>query len=158
MTRAQASLLLLPTQEHHKRPWSLAIALSRCAQDLVELPSHLFEQWAAHPSSLRVLARHHSTQERLPLDACQAIGRHRRSFAGLELQQQLLLSLADQRLFGDAPVGAGGTSLAWAEATTPYSSLPFVKGELFFGCVVVIAALLKVRKVAEVWPRHDACA
>lgn len=36
--------------------------------------------------------------------------------------------MADQRLFGSPPPPEGGTSQAWAEAVTPYSSLPWVRG------------------------------
>ncbi len=42
---------------------------------------------------------------------------------------QVLLALADQRLFGEAPLPPGGTGEAWAEATAPWASIPWVPGE-----------------------------
>ena len=62
---------------------------TRCAQDLVEVPSHLFEHWAVDPSTLRVLAKHRSTREPIPLEAAESLVRARRTCSALELQGQV---------------------------------------------------------------------
>jgi intermediate peptidase len=61
---------------------------TRCAQDVVELPSHLWEYFALDPRSLAYLVRHHATLEPLPAGAASALAFARRQFAALELQQQ----------------------------------------------------------------------
>lgn len=62
---------------------------TRCAQDLVEVPSHLFEHWACHPASLGVLARHAGTGEPLPPAMMAPLAAAREALAALELQQQV---------------------------------------------------------------------
>ncbi|EFJ50295.1 hypothetical protein VOLCADRAFT_88756 [Volvox carteri f. nagariensis] len=96
---------------------------TRCAQDLVEVPSHLFEYFASDPRVMGLLARDRSgcaagaggdaeEGEPIPEELFRQLAAGRSVAAALELQQQLVLSLADQWLFGEghghAGVGAGG--------------------------------------------------
>jgi len=80
---------------------------TRCAQDVVEVPSHLFEHFLSDPRSAAVLARHRGPA-RAPLPAA-LHARLRRgmdaSFPALELQHQALLALADQACHGGGPAG-----------------------------------------------------
>jgi hypothetical protein len=61
---------------------------TRCAQDVVELPSHLWEYFALDPRTLAYLVRHYATLDPLPAEAYLALAAGRRQFAALELQQQ----------------------------------------------------------------------
>ncbi|KAL6759533.1 hypothetical protein V8C86DRAFT_2574236 [Haematococcus lacustris] len=116
---------------------------TRCAQDMVELPSLLWEKFASDPRSLALLARHRTTRDPLPDGLAAAMCADRSHFWAIDLQQQVLLSLADQRLFGAPEVPAGGTSDAWRHAVEPHSSLPWITGshpEARFGHLTIYAA------------------
>jgi len=103
---------------------------TRCAQDMVEVPSHLWEHFVADPRTLRLMARHHQTDDPLPLDLCNKVFSYRKMFSGLELQQQVLLSLVDQAYHGPRASEAvqQGTGLAWERVVEPHTSLPTVSG------------------------------
>ena len=62
---------------------------TRCAQDLVEVPSHLFEHWAVDPHTLGVLARHRSTRDPIASKAAESLVKARRTCSALELQGQV---------------------------------------------------------------------
>ncbi|GIL91162.1 hypothetical protein Vretifemale_18866 [Volvox reticuliferus] len=89
---------------------------TRCAQDIVEVPSHLFEYFASDPRVMAVLARDRSATaagadgamedgEPLPEGLLKELVAGRSVTAALELQQQLVLSLVDQWMFGEQPPG-----------------------------------------------------
>ncbi|KAF5843142.1 hypothetical protein DUNSADRAFT_2179 [Dunaliella salina] len=103
---------------------------TRCAQDMVEVPSHLWEHFVADPRTLRMVARHHQTDDPLPLDLCNKVSSYGKMFSGLELQHQVLLSLVDQAYHGPHASEAvqHGTGLAWERVVEPHSSLPTVSG------------------------------
>ncbi|MEW5313109.1 MAG: hypothetical protein WDW38_004701 [Sanguina aurantia] len=103
---------------------------TRCAQDLVEVPSHLWEHFASDPRTIAAIARHAKTGDPLSLNQSTAASKGmRRPFAALELQGQILLSIVDQTLFGPGPIPAnGGTSQAWATVTERHGSLPVAEG------------------------------
>ncbi|PNW86102.1 hypothetical protein CHLRE_02g073400v5 [Chlamydomonas reinhardtii] len=123
---------------------------TRCAQDLVEVPSHLFEYWATDPLTMGLMARDRSNDssaaagaggggEPLPPALLKELIAGRAATAALELQQQLVLSLADQWLFGEnppAPTAAAGAGSAsswnssdvWRKAVEMASSVPYVPG------------------------------
>ncbi|PNH07339.1 Mitochondrial intermediate peptidase [Tetrabaena socialis] len=119
---------------------------TRCAQDLVEVPSHLFEYFVADPRVMALLARDRSAcgagadsgprdGEPMPEGLLRELVEGRSATAALELQQQLVLSLADQWLFGEHPPGPAGaesgglpTSDVWQKAVGLASSVAFVPG------------------------------
>uniref|UniRef100_A0A7S3QPV1 Peptidase M3A/M3B catalytic domain-containing protein n=1 Tax=Dunaliella tertiolecta TaxID=3047 RepID=A0A7S3QPV1_DUNTE len=114
---------------------------TRCAQDMVEVPSHLWEHFVADPRTLRLMARHHQTDDPLPLDLCnKQVFSYRKMFSGLELQQQVLLSLVDQAYHGPRASEAvqQGTGLAWERVVEPHTSLPTVSGEWARGYPLLI--------------------
>lgn len=77
-----------------------------------QIPSHLFEHFARCPSVVTQWARHHTTGQRLPADLLEEALLAKNAFSALELQNQLLYSLADQHMFGPA---VGDLSLLTAE-------------------------------------------
>ncbi|KXZ54341.1 hypothetical protein GPECTOR_5g423 [Gonium pectorale] len=125
---------------------------TRCAQDLVEVPSHLFEYFAADPRVMALLARDRSgcakgadggpdDGEPLPPELLRELLAGRAATSALELQQQLVLSLADQLFFGEQPPGGGegggeggqadgglSTGDTWRQAVDLASSVPHVPG------------------------------
>lgn len=122
---------------------------TRCAQDVVEVPSHLFEHFVGDPQAAGVIARHALSRAPLPeaLHArlCASLDA---SFPALELQHQALLALADQACHGGGPAGyeldlgrggggpandaeavASAVSAAWGALSSRYApSVPFVEG------------------------------
>ena len=87
----------------------------RCAQDMVEVPSHLWEHFAVDPSTLALLARHRSvTREPLPEEVGQQLVHARRMFSALELQGQccwrswIRCELRAKRTDCLALIGSGG--------------------------------------------------
>ncbi|GFR47668.1 hypothetical protein Agub_g9412 [Astrephomene gubernaculifera] len=137
---------------------------TRCAQDLVEVPSHLFEHFASDPRVMAVLARDRSGAvsksdqgEPLPEGLLRELLSGRATTAALELQQQLVLSLADQWYHGEHPPGlldppppsasaaSGSLSLSDLES---YSSISRV-ASLLAG--VEAGAEAAGRTTSEVW-------
>jgi hypothetical protein len=45
----------------------------RCAQDMVEVPSHLWEHFVTDTRTLQLMARHHSSGQPIPLDLCEQV-------------------------------------------------------------------------------------
>lgn len=80
------------------------VAGTRCATDLAELPSTLMEHFAAHPSVLRLFARHWETGSALPSEAIASRVRMARRFDGLDTERQIILAMADQ-LYHSAAAG-----------------------------------------------------
>jgi len=76
------------------------LAGTRGGPDLVEVPSHLFEHFARCPSVLPLWARHHHTGEPPSPGLVKAALEEKKAFRALEMQNQLLYSLADQFVFG----------------------------------------------------------
>lgn len=77
---------------------------TRCAADLVEAPSHVFEYFAWDPACLRAIAKHRVTGETMPDALIDAIRRSKGRFAGTETRQQVAfaaLDLAAHELEGD---------------------------------------------------------
>ncbi|KAF4594820.1 Mitochondrial intermediate peptidase [Ophiocordyceps camponoti-floridani] len=69
---------------------------TRCATDFSELPSTLMEHFAADPSVLSLFARHWKTNRPVPQALVSERIRLAHRFEGLDTEQQILLSLADQ--------------------------------------------------------------
>lgn len=77
---------------------------TRCAADLVEVPSHVFEYFAWDPACLRAIAKHRVTGEAMPDALIDALRRSKGRFAGTETRQQVAfaaLDLAAHELEGD---------------------------------------------------------
>ena len=64
------------------------------------MPSHLFEYFARDSRVLRSWARHFQTGESLPLDLLEEALNDKNEFGALEVQKQILYSVADQYIFG----------------------------------------------------------
>eukprot|EP00955_Chlamydomonas_euryale_P113952 366244-Chlamydomonas_euryale.AAC.1 len=65
-------------------------AAHRCAQDMVEVPSHLWEHFAVDPETLSLLARSRGGDRTpLPKGAARQLVGARRRFSALELQSQV---------------------------------------------------------------------
>ena len=60
------------------------------------------EYFARCPEVISMWARHHVTQEKVPMQLLRDALSHKGEFAAIELQQQVLFSAADQYLFGTA--------------------------------------------------------
>jgi hypothetical protein len=80
----------------HLDPCILMLSPRRCSQDLVEVPSHLWEHFIAAPQSLALLARHKGSREAMPAKLSEVLCRGWSSFSSvtpaLELQQQVRMA------------------------------------------------------------------
>ena len=68
--------------------------------DFVEVPSHLFEYFARSPNIIQQWARHHRTGQKPPVLLLEEALLSRNPFGAVETQTQILLSAADQHIFG----------------------------------------------------------
>ena len=73
---------------------------TRGAVDFVEVPSHLFEYFARSPKIIQQWARHHRTGQKPPVLLLEEALLSRNPFGAVETQTQILLSAADQHIFG----------------------------------------------------------
>ncbi|KAF6261102.1 peptidase family M3-domain-containing protein, partial [Scenedesmus sp. NREL 46B-D3] len=95
----------------------------RCSQDIVEVPSHLWEHFATDSRSLALLARHADTRQPLPPQLARQLAGLSSATPALELQQQALLSLVDLVYHGpQLPSEAGGTSSVWSSLASKQGS------------------------------------
>eukprot|EP00879_Flechtneria_rotunda_P021241 GHRR01022377.1.p1 GENE.GHRR01022377.1~~GHRR01022377.1.p1 ORF type:complete len:527 (+),score=170.00 GHRR01022377.1:1082-2662(+) len=98
---------------------------TRCAQDIVEVPSHLWEHFASDSRCLALLARHKSSREPLPAQLAQQLACRTSATPALELQQQALMSLVDLVYHGHLPPSsAHESSSVWLSLAHQHSSLP----------------------------------
>jgi oligopeptidase A len=68
------------------------------ADDAVEFPSMLFEQWAMQPESIGLMSAHYRTAEPMPAELLSKALAANTEFAVLDLLDQLKFSLVDYRL------------------------------------------------------------
>lgn len=86
--------LLSRTQYQH-------LSGTRGPTDFIEIPSHLFEYYARSPQILQRFARHRITQTAIPPELLTAALAAQKTHRGIDLQNQILLTLADQHLLSD---------------------------------------------------------
>lgn len=80
---------------------------TRVATDLVEVPSHVFENFAWDPRVLSRVARHHRTGEQMPTRMLRALCASRNGFMATDIQAQVLFSAMDLSYHGpDPPIGS----------------------------------------------------
>ena len=68
---------------------------TRCASDLVEVPSHVFEYFAWDADALRLLSSHRTSGEKIPKQLIQKLKKGKDLFAASDLRQQLLFASVD---------------------------------------------------------------
>ncbi|GBF99345.1 hypothetical protein Rsub_11757 [Raphidocelis subcapitata] len=148
---------------------------TRCAQDVVEIPSHLWEHFVTDRRSLALIARHRGSRDPMPPGMHAALMAAHGAFPALELQQQVLLALVDLAYHGTPGIrgssnsggsrgGGGGldTSAVWAELSARHSSIGHVPGtfpQARFSHLTIYGASYYsypyARCLAEaVWRRH----
>lgn len=107
------------------------VAGTRCATDLVELPSILMEHFASSDAVLGLFARHHKTDAPLPLHLLRHLQHALKGFAALESNSQIMMAVLDQRYHGLADAqGVDSTAVYMATqrevgATQPAPRIPW---------------------------------
>ena len=92
----------------------------RCTHDFVEVPSTVFERFAADREALKLLARHRTTREPLPDEAIDALLRAKSVAPASILANKLAYSMLDQHLHSSPPpVTAADTIAAYATIYSP---------------------------------------
>ncbi|KAK9463114.1 uncharacterized protein V1516DRAFT_671991 [Lipomyces oligophaga] len=112
-----------------------SIAGTRCATDFVELPSVLMEHFASNEAVLRLFARHHETDEPLPMELLNEYLNERDGFTFNSTYTQIELALLDQALHsvgvlqdGNGLHLAKSTSEVYSSLAKEYSLYPAVEG------------------------------
>lgn len=93
------------------------VAGTRCATDLVELPSILMEHFVSAAPVLALFARHHKTGEPLPIDLLRQLQNTIKGFSAMETNSQILMAILDQRLHSDLALRSDFDSTKIAEQT-----------------------------------------
>ncbi|KAL3419280.1 peptidase family M3 [Phlyctema vagabunda] len=76
---------------------------TRCATDFAELPSIFMENFVSDPSTLALFARHWETDMPLPYHMIEEKLALDKRFEGADTENQILLSMVDQKYHSDAP-------------------------------------------------------
>jgi oligopeptidase A len=95
------------------------------ADDAVEFPSMLFEQWAMQPESIALLSAHYQTGEPMPAELLTKALAAQTEFGALDLLDQLKFSLVDYRLHNQ--VGAPLLQPVVRQLVDEVSALPVPK-------------------------------
>jgi intermediate peptidase len=80
---------------------------TRGSQDIVEIPSHVFERFASEPEVISLLVKHSSTwkhravQNALPSAVLASAVTSKRQFSAIKLQSQVVMAALDQYVHGE---------------------------------------------------------
>lgn len=99
----------------------------RCPLELLEVPSHIFERFAMHPASLRIICRHQATGDLLPEHLAAALAEHIRYhwYSPVQYQQQVMSVLLDQLLHAaSSKVTGRDVSELWQAVWGRFSAVP----------------------------------
>jgi intermediate peptidase len=97
---------------------------TRAAMDFVETPSHLMENYVWDPQFLPMLART-TSGEPIPESMIQSLRESHKLFKCLEMQNQIVLAMFDQHIFG-APSSASTTDI-WSGLHRQHA-VPYAEG------------------------------
>ena len=92
------------------------VAGTRCATDLVELPSILMEHFVSSPSVLALFAKHHKSGAPLPIDLLRQLQNTMKGFSAMETNSQILMAILDQQLHSDLALKPDFDSTAIAQS------------------------------------------
>jgi intermediate peptidase len=113
------------------------VAGTRCATDWAELPSVLMEHFAKDPTVLGLFARHHRTDEPLPVSMLQERLARDSLFEASDTRHQIVLALLDQHYHSSLPLQSGFNSTnVYRDVEREFSLLPHADGtswQGFFG-------------------------
>ena len=138
---------------------------TRAPMDIVEIPSHLFEHFAWDADALKLLGRHHLTNEPIPDGMIATLRKSRDIFKSMETQQQLVFALADLELHNQTSE-LSSTAIAELAASiqrehSSFAPVPGTNWELRFGHFVGYGATYYSYLYADVlakdmWARYFA--
>ncbi|KAI8068616.1 hypothetical protein BC940DRAFT_318592 [Gongronella butleri] len=106
------------------------VAGTRCATDFVELPSILMERFVTHPDVLGLFTDRRDIDTNL-----HAYLRQRQRFSGIEINNQILMSMIDQQ-YHVAPAsafadGSFSSAALWHDIQDKYGTFPSVPGTMW---------------------------
>ncbi|EDO43059.1 predicted protein, partial [Nematostella vectensis] len=100
---------------------------TRCSTDFAEVPSVLMEYFAWDSRVLNKFARHFRTGQPLPEEMVNKLCQSRNMFGALEMQRQILYSIADQIYHGKHPLQKNTTDIM-SDIQKEHTVIPFVSG------------------------------
>ena len=107
---------------------------TRGAMDFVETPSHLIENFVWDPNFLKLILARDASDNPMPDETIQALVKSRNAFRCLEIQNQIVLSMFDQSIFGHGDAGKINTLDVW-EALHQQNHVPYAKGTHWYSNV-----------------------
>ena len=102
----------------------------RTEWDFVEAPSQLLEEWAWEPESLRSFAKHHQTDQPIPLDTVARMKAADEFGKGLWVRQQMFYAALSLNLYSRDPEKLDPTALV-RELQPRYTPFPYIDGTHF---------------------------
>lgn len=95
------------------------VAGTRCATDLVELPSILMEHFVSSPEVLKTFAFHHSSLTPMPEHLMRQLIDNHKVFSALESNAQIMMAILDQHYHANLEREQGASS-AGIDSTAIY--------------------------------------
>lgn len=99
---------------------------TRTLLDFVEVPSHVFEHFVWDHRVLTKFAKHYKTGESIPRQLVDRMNEQRKIFWGVETDQQLVLSLLDQRIHALVDPTTTTTTDVLHQVQRDHSAIPWV--------------------------------
>ena len=100
---------------------------TRTLLDFVEVPSHVFEHFVWDHRVLKKFAKHYKTGKCIPLELVDQMNEQRKIFWGIETDQQIVLSLLDQKIHAMIDPTKISTTDVLHQVQREYSTIPFHK-------------------------------
>ena len=98
--------------------------------DFVEAPSQMLEEWAWDARVLQTFARHHETDEPIPVETVERMRRAREFGRGVYVRQQMSYAMLSLRLHDSDPTGVDTTAVV-RDVQNQYSMFRYVEGTSF---------------------------
>ncbi|KAI8098999.1 uncharacterized protein BX664DRAFT_288849 [Halteromyces radiatus] len=101
---------------------------TRCATDFVELPSILMERFVSHPKVLPLFAHN---DDSISPEAVNGYLQQRQRFSGIEINNQVLMSMVDQQYHSTSASSKVSTVETWHQLQDDVGLFPSVPGTMW---------------------------
>jgi intermediate peptidase len=108
------------------------IAGTRCANDFLETPSQLMENFFWDYRVATQFAKHYSTRQPIDTDYFKGLAASRFMSAGIDTQSQIAWALLDMKLHGPHPL-PGSIMDIYKDLRNKYTLVPYVEGTYWPG-------------------------
>ena len=102
----------------------------RTEQDFVEAPSQMLEEWMKSPEVLATFAKHHQTNEAIPVELVKRMNRANAFSKGLDVRRQMVFAGSSLACYDKDPKGVDSDGI-FSGFIKKYQPFPFVEGTHF---------------------------